>query len=177
MKTKSVKGIYIKMLKFKTKQNERVNKMKRNKRFSKKIQIAEDMNGIIGKGNVAVALSWNGNSETSNKEAELNTFWFWEKIDWQAWVEEWKKAPTLDLCALGDKQEFWVEVVSNRKREWLYFKTDSTKVFLVEKLELPESFEDCSELKELTVKPLEKRGWKSAKLYEKEVMSFHEGFV
>ena len=88
-----------------------------------------------------------------------------------------KKAPTLDLCALGEKQEFWVEVVSNRKREWLYFKTDSTKVFLVEKLELPESFEDCSELKELTVKPLEKRGWKSAKLYEKEVMSFHEGFV
>ena len=91
MKTKAVRGIYIKMLKFKTKQNERVNKMKRNKRFSKKIQIAEDMNGIIGKGNVAVALSWNGNSETSNKEEELNTFWFWEKIDWQAWVEDWKK--------------------------------------------------------------------------------------
>ena len=91
MKTKAVRGIYIKMLKFKTKQNERVNKMKRNKRFSKKIQIAEDMNGIIVKGNVAVALSWNGNSETSNKEEELNTFWFWEKIDWQAWVEDWKK--------------------------------------------------------------------------------------
>ena len=91
MKTKAVRGIYIKMLKFKTKQNERVNKMKRNKRFSKKIQIAEDLNGIIVKGNVAVALSWNGNSETSNKEAELNTFWFWEKIDWQAWVEDWKK--------------------------------------------------------------------------------------
>ena len=91
MKTKAVREIYIKMLKFKTKQNERVNKMKRNKRFSKKIQIAEDMNGIIVKGNVAVALSWNGNSETSNKEEELNTFWFWEKIDWQAWVEDWKK--------------------------------------------------------------------------------------
>ena len=45
------------MLKFKTKQNERVNKMKRNKRFSKKIQIAEDLNGIIVKGNVAAALS------------------------------------------------------------------------------------------------------------------------
>ena len=57
MKTKAVRGIYIKMLKFKTKQNERVNKMKRNKRFSKKIQIAEDLNGIIVKGNVAVALS------------------------------------------------------------------------------------------------------------------------
>ena len=65
------------MLKFKIKQNEHVNKMKLNKRFSIKIQIAEDLNGIIVKGNVAVALSWNGNSETSNKEnkeAELNTF-------------------------------------------------------------------------------------------------------
>ena len=50
------------MLKFQIKQNEHVNKMKLNKRISKKIQIA------------AVALSWSGNSETSNKEAELNTF-------------------------------------------------------------------------------------------------------
>ena len=65
------------MLKFKIKQNEHVNKIKINKRISKKIQIAEDLDGIIVKGNVAVALSWNGNSETSNKEnkeAELNTF-------------------------------------------------------------------------------------------------------
>ena len=65
------------MIKFKIKQNEHVNNMKLNKRFSIKIQIAEDLNGIIVKGNVAVALSWNGNSETSNKEnkeAELNTF-------------------------------------------------------------------------------------------------------
>ena len=52
------------MLIFKIKQNEHVNKMKLNKRFSKKIQIAEDLNGIIAKGNVAVSLSWNGNSET-----------------------------------------------------------------------------------------------------------------
>ena len=52
------------MLKFKIKQNERVDKMKVNKRFSKKIQIAEDLNGIIVKGNVVVALRWNGNSET-----------------------------------------------------------------------------------------------------------------
>ena len=52
MKTKAVKGIHIKMLKFKIKQNEHVNKMKLNKRFSKKIQIAEDFNGIIAKGNV-----------------------------------------------------------------------------------------------------------------------------
>ena len=74
VKTKAVKRIHIKMLKFKIKQNEHVNKMKLNKRFSIKIQIAEDLNGIIVKGNVAVALSWNGNSETSNKEAELNTF-------------------------------------------------------------------------------------------------------
>ena len=62
------------MLKFKIKQNEHVNKIKINKRISKKIQIAEDLDGIIVKGNVAVALSWNGNSETSNKDAKLNTF-------------------------------------------------------------------------------------------------------
>ena len=78
MKTKTVKRIYIKMLKFKIKQNEHVNKMKLNKRFSIKIQIAEDLNGIMVKGNVAVTLSWNGNSETSkdNKKAEFNTIWF-----------------------------------------------------------------------------------------------------
>ena len=77
LKTKALKRTYIKMLKFKIKQNEHVNKIKINKRISKKIQIAEDLDGIIVKGNVAVALSWNGNSETSNKEnkeAELNTF-------------------------------------------------------------------------------------------------------
>ena len=79
MKTKAVKGIHIKMLKFKIKQNEHVNKMKLNKRFSQKIHISKDLNGIIVKGNIAVALSWNGNSETWNKEAELNT-WFWEKL-------------------------------------------------------------------------------------------------
>ena len=64
MKTKAVKGIHIKMLKFKIKQNEHVNKMKLSKRFSQKIQISKDLNGIIVKGNIAVALSWNGNSET-----------------------------------------------------------------------------------------------------------------
>ena len=40
------------MLKFKIKQDEHVNKIKQNRRFSKKIQIAEDLNGIIVKGNV-----------------------------------------------------------------------------------------------------------------------------
>ena len=45
------------MLKLKIKQNEHVNKTKLNKRFSKKIQIAENLNGIIVNGNVAVALS------------------------------------------------------------------------------------------------------------------------
>ena len=64
MKTKAVKRIYIKMLKFKIKQNEHANKTKLNKRFSKKIQIAEDLNRIIVKDNVAVVLSWNCNSET-----------------------------------------------------------------------------------------------------------------
>ena len=73
---------------------------------------------------------------------------------------------TLDLCALGEKQELWVEVVPNRKREWLDFKTDSEKDFWVEKLELLESFEDCRELKELIVELCEERGGKSAKLYE-----------
>ena len=52
------------MLKFKIKQDEYVNKMKLNKRFSKKIQIVDDLNGIIVKGNVAVTLLWKGNSET-----------------------------------------------------------------------------------------------------------------
>ena len=80
--------------------------MKLNKRFSIKIQIAEDLNGIIVKGNVAVALSWNGNSETSNKEAELNTFWFWEIIDWQAWVEDWKRH-LLDFDEKGEQWDFW----------------------------------------------------------------------
>ena len=36
MKTKTVNRIYTKMLKFKIKQDEHVNKMKLNKRFSKK---------------------------------------------------------------------------------------------------------------------------------------------
>ena len=63
MLTKTVKRIYIKMLAFKIKQNEHVNKMRLNKRFSKKIQIAEDLNGVIVKCNVAVALSWSGNSK------------------------------------------------------------------------------------------------------------------
>ena len=56
MKAKAVRRTYIKMLKLKIKQNEQVNKMKTNKRFSKKIQLAEDLHGIIVKGNVAVAL-------------------------------------------------------------------------------------------------------------------------
>ena len=52
------------MLKFKLKQVENVNKMKLTKKFSKNIQIPEDLEGIIVKGNVAVALLWNGNSKT-----------------------------------------------------------------------------------------------------------------
>ena len=35
----------------------------------------------------------------------------------------------LDLFALGEKQEFCVKVVSNGKRLWLDFKTDSAKEF------------------------------------------------
>ena len=80
--------------------------IKLNKRISKKIQIAVDLNGIIIKGNVAVALSWNGNSETSNKEAELNTFWFWQIIDWQDWVEDWKRR-LLDFIEKGERWDVW----------------------------------------------------------------------
>ena len=64
MKTKTIKRIYIKMLKFNIKQNEYVDKMKLNKAFSIKMQIAEDLNGVIVKDNIAVALRWQGNSET-----------------------------------------------------------------------------------------------------------------
>ena len=106
MKTKIVKRIYIKMLKFKIKQDEHVNKMKLNKTFRKKMQIAEDPNGIIVTGNVAVALRWNGNSETWNKEAELNTFWFWEKVDWQAWVEDLKRR-LLDFIGRSERWDVW----------------------------------------------------------------------
>ena len=81
MKTKTAKRIYIKMLTFKITQDKHFNKMKLNKRFGKK-QFAEDLNGIIVKGSGAVVLRCNGNSETWSKDAELNTFWFWEKIDW-----------------------------------------------------------------------------------------------
>ena len=59
MKTKIVKRIYIKMLKFKTKHDEHVNKMKLSKMFRKKMQIAEDLNGIIVTGSGVVALRWN----------------------------------------------------------------------------------------------------------------------
>ena len=77
--------------------------MELNIRFSKKIQIPEDLNGIIVKGNVAVALRWNSNSETWNKEAALNNaFWFWENIDWQAWLEDWKRH-LLDFIGKGKK--------------------------------------------------------------------------
>ena len=102
IKTKAIKRIYMKMLKFKIKQNEKVNKMKLNKRFSKTIQITEYFNGIIVKGNVTVALRWNGNSETGNKEAKLNT-WCWGKNDSLARVKDLTR-PLLDLVE-GEKDE------------------------------------------------------------------------
>ena len=80
------------------------------------------------------------------------------------------------MCALGEKQEFWLEFFLNRKREWLYFKTDSANDFWVGKLELLESFEDYGELEELTVELWEERGRKSWKLYENEVMFLYECF-
>ena len=70
------------------------------------------------------------------------------------------------LCSLGEKEEFWVEVVPNGKREWLDFKTDSAKDVWVEKLELLESFEDCRKLKELrVVELLEESINQSIKIY------------
>ena len=74
--------------------------------FGKKIQISEDLNGIIVKCNVAAALGWNGHSETWNKEAELNILWIWEKMDWQAWVENWKKQ-LLDFIGKNKKWVVW----------------------------------------------------------------------
>ena len=82
MKTKTFKRSYIKMLKFKIKQDENTNKMKLKKRFSTNIEIAKNLDGIVVNGNVAVAFCWNGNSETWNKWSELNLFWFWEKTNW-----------------------------------------------------------------------------------------------
>ena len=55
---------------------------------------------------------------------------------------------TLDVCTLGEKQEFCIKVLPNVKGEWLDFKTDSAKYFRVkvEKLQSLESFEDFREL-------------------------------
>ena len=64
MKTKTVQRIYIKMFKFKVKQDKHDDKMKLNKRFSKMIQIAENLNGSRANGNNAIALRWKGNLET-----------------------------------------------------------------------------------------------------------------
>ena len=80
---------------------------------------------------------------------------------------------TLDLRGLGEKQEFWVEVVHNRKGEWLDFRFGkgllSWKIRVTRKLR-------GRELKELTVELWEERSGKSAKLNEKEVVFLYEGF-
>ena len=103
MKTKTVKKIYIKMLKFKIKEDERVNKIKLNKRFSKTIKLARNLNGIIVKDNIAFALHWSGNSETWNKQAELNTLWFWEKM----WLAGWSRRVRKALTRLYRKRQRW----------------------------------------------------------------------
>ena len=48
--------------------------MKLNQRLSKNIQLVEDLDRILIKGNFTVALRWNGNLKTRNKETELSTF-------------------------------------------------------------------------------------------------------
>ena len=55
MKIKTVQRIYIKMVKVKVKQDKHDDKMKLNKRFSKVVQIAENLNGIRANGNNAIA--------------------------------------------------------------------------------------------------------------------------
>ena len=64
MKIKTVQRIYIKMVKVKIKQDKDDDKMKLNKRFSKVVQIAENLNGIRANGNNAIALRSKGNLET-----------------------------------------------------------------------------------------------------------------
>ena len=64
MKIKTVQRIYIKMVKVKVKQDKDDDKMKLNKRFSKVVQIAENLNGIRANGNNAIALRSKGNLET-----------------------------------------------------------------------------------------------------------------
>ena len=83
---------------------------------------------------------------------------------------------TLNLYALGIKQELCVEKVPNEKRELLDFKTDSAKDFRVkcEKFELLDSFAGCRQLKELTVELLDERGGTFALLNEKVFISLHK---
>ena len=59
----------------------------------------------------------------------------WKQIYYRVQRKRWNiftgANATLDLCALGAKQEFCIEVVPNGKRESLDFKTDSAKDFCV----------------------------------------------
>ena len=41
-----------------------------------------------------------------NKEAELNNFWFWGKVDWQAWEEDWRRR-LLDFIGRGKRWDVW----------------------------------------------------------------------
>ena len=70
------------------------------------IPIDENLNGIRANGNIAIAVRWNGNLETWNKEEQLNPFWFWKKIDWQAWVEDWKRR-LLDFIERSERWDVW----------------------------------------------------------------------
>ena len=88
-----------------------------------------------------------------------------EKKRWN--ILYWSRCNTIVVCNWKKKQKFSAEVFPCRKREWFDLKTDSTKYFWVEKLQLLESFEDCRESKKLTVDFWEERGEKSEKLYEK----------
>ena len=55
----------------KDKQGENINKNKLNYKLSKNIQIIEDLERIVIKGDITIVWHWNDNSETWNKETEL----------------------------------------------------------------------------------------------------------
>ena len=72
--------------------------MKLNRRFSKNSEITEDLDGI------AVALCWNGNSES------------WEKIDCQA-GEELRRL-LLDFSGRGKKWDIWKDTQADFQKSY-----------------------------------------------------------
>ena len=61
----------MKMLNFKIKQVENINKIKLNKRFTQNMQTTVDLVWNLMKSNVNVVLRWYGNSDGWNKESKI----------------------------------------------------------------------------------------------------------